>query len=1004
MISVDLLTNAQIELDQLSQLRSRLAESLVLHANQLAECGALPSEELLEDLRTYRQRMMDLSTILTSGDPPQSNPELELIDWKTLSGTIRRCHAQYQMVVDAKERAGKLLARIEALHYRDDPQFTPLAECKALARGLRNDIENSKQFPDDEGTPDRLDSECRPFQVVLRLVTSAEDLPDELWTELNDQVIESFGRPMATAVARGKIELTITADQDLINSESLGSHELPRQSANTDSVEVTITDSMSSLISHSDDSICPSATNAGNEDSVESSNIEPCVPEMPSGAHSATEAALTSRNHTHIDQSEVDTDQASIFGTSPPALSNEDADKRDEEPSSTAVPSQVEAPPATSATRSEPDSILDQDLEESIFDSISPSTSKKLLCKVSRSPSFRLISESPLQWSSGDRGRIASSTSGTPKSGSTSANLARNALQTDRDARHSQLSQLILQLLTEDRLELAYHLTRGIESRLRGFETVLPSSLIRALVLGRHLCYAQGEIARNVDEDLREFTPALLTTGDAEWNEATGLFVRAATLIPALLTSSATATSILRSFRITPGLSHLYNYCSRLSAYGHRLQGQASDLFTPDCDMTHWENETAELQRSIETWFTDSIKATCPTSRSSLLFLHAHWTLTNGSVSRYAESARLWSKWQECFRLVHRLLKPALNGHEHARTWVKSEIARLTQSVRLDSTVHDLGQPLPAGVMTFPLEAMVTFVREGVDFASRWLRLGASKPTQWRTLASHDAEDLRDEILERTDAVLEELATFGQQHPTTRTRAGIACLCGTIEHLRAIFSPHSTLALRETDPRHVLYGELLKIPNLKMNEQWVPAVDPLTLENEILTYLSGDPRDWKQAFELQCLARDHVATERILQLNVWRTELQREGLKRRRSGEIQICREELKREITDLQEWFSDPALHSLLRPSYSNELHKRIQRLETGLETTNDYAAIHDEINHVRLSVERQKREVFNTARRAGSASLTADSPARMEWKEPSESGLPSTTDNWVLNDVSDS
>ncbi|MEI6204400.1 MAG: hypothetical protein WCP68_20825, partial [Enhydrobacter sp.] len=58
----------------------------------------------------------------------------------------------------------------------------------------------------------------------------------------------------------------------------------------------------------------------------------------------------------------------------------------------------------------------------------------------------------------------------------------------------------LIRLMSEDRLPLALHLTRCLEQRPERPDYIFPSWLMRALILGRHLSYSKGEIARQLDE------------------------------------------------------------------------------------------------------------------------------------------------------------------------------------------------------------------------------------------------------------------------------------------------------------------------------------------------------------------------------------------------------------------------------------------------------------------------------------------------------------------------
>ena len=1066
-MSVDLLTNAQSELDQLRSVKDRLAESLAAYAERLRESGALPSEALLVDLRDYRTRLLAIATGL-SGEPPRASnlvPTYESlgedVTWVGLSEYVQRSRCQI--------RALAVLQHVAGLRHKDDPYFPALSACQQHAAELQKLIVGGENSVAAVDVRDALNSGNHPLSSLITLIQDVDSLSDDRWTELNDQIVQAFGRSLSTAVARGKVAFTNTpvvasdggvvisathlnetpasrvSQSDANPSEMIqpshvgGTSEDHASTAwnvaaagsefesDTSSIDYLKIDQLnineSGIASFLTDKPTVDSTSPGVEQSDANSLpliLETGIRVEPTAVNQFAAPGLSLQRDpgcTSIFESDASGPSIGDSGSLSANESEQNSDRETGEQSrqaasesevseassivSASKSQQVEPSARNTAEKSRTESILMDSDADSIFDAIGSQSKVKIPGRISPALDLKLLSDAPFPKIVRSAVAVSSPQAAAVQAANSVASLARHTVQLDGDARHTQLSKLVLQLLSEGRLAVAYQLTLGIESRLKGTESVPPSRLIRAMLLGRHICYARGEISRMVEEDLKALPPQLLTSGDSESNAATGLFVRAAALIPALLSSSPTASAILRSFRITPGLSHLYNYCSRLSNYGHKLQGQAADLFTPDCDLTNWECETSALRESIESWLTSTIQRNCPTSRSSLLFLHAHWTLMNGSVPRFAEAARSWSKWQECIRLVHRLLKPALYGAEHERTWVKTEIDRLTQLVHRETLPSDQQASRVVGAIEFPQEEMVRTIREGVDFASRWLRLCASKPAQGRTLVSREAEALRDEILERTDSVLAELLAFSEQNPAPRTRAAIATLCGTIEHLRSIFSPHSTLALRESDPRHVLYGELLKIPHLRMNDQWMPTVDPLTLENEILTSLGGEPRDWKRAFEIQCVARDHVATDRILQLNVWRTDQERDSLKRRRASELQVCREELQGELNELTQWLANESQHPRLGANLRSEFEQRLEQLNKTVASTIDFAAVQGEIAQLRMTVERRKRDLLQGARRISSAGF-ATRPTLLE-RNQAGAESPSERDVWSLNILSD-
>lgn len=961
------LTSAREELHQLREQQETLSAELSRHARELRSAGALPPEELVDRLIGFRTRMQHLTATLAvspTSDPTDLEITLDAVQAALQTSEIQAC-------------IGTALEGILTLQHVDDPDFVPLRDCQLAAGQLKaallaNDVQQLTREGHD------LARGQHPVQALWNLARADAELSDEAWAECQELVTATWGRALATAVARGKIQATHRAAHPAENGLATQQGVLEASRAAVESEDVEVVD----LVAQG------STVNIHDHDLV--SQPTPATDETASVLRAVAPPPVTF----------IDGDEQPMLSVAQP-LSIFPAPAPSGPPSSPASVSLKAMPTIWHQTDDTADDSVFEPLQDSIFDTIGGPAADQLIRK-SRSLDMKLLSEDPYHWAKSQPIRTASLSAAVPANGNTGI-LARKALQADVVTRRTLMSQLVLQLLWDDRAALAYHLTRNAETHQQGDLQVLPSWVMHALALGRHLCYSKGEIARQLEDDLKQFKPDLLQNSSPEWNAGTGFFLRAAALVPALLASSPAAAAILRSFRITPGLSHLYNYCSRVLTYGQQLHGQAADLFTPDCDLAKWELEMGALRQSVETWLPETIKKYAAASRTSLLFLHAHWTLTASPTVRHPEAVRMWSKWQEVFRIVCKLVKPIRMGQETERNWVKAEIDRLTLSLRLESDMSEAGTTAPVGALTFPQESMLAMIREAIDYASRWLRLCASKPAQGRTLASRDAEVLRDEILDRTDGVITELAAYSKSHDGVRTKAGIACLCRTIEHLRAIFSPHSTLALRENDPRHVVSADLLKISHLRLNENWMPTVDAVTLETEILSHLSHDERDWRQAFEAQSTQHDHLSTGRILELNVWRNEQERETLAQRRQLEIAECRQQLQQELETVSSRLAEVVQQRVLSDQTRASLEQRWQRLRVVASQMLDFNELHREVQGLRMAIEQRVREATQALKSRQADTAGRVPPSR---QQSASSGLTDATpagDGWAWDIFSD-
>ncbi|MBI2014930.1 MAG: adenylate/guanylate cyclase domain-containing protein [Candidatus Rokubacteria bacterium] len=104
----------------------------------------------------------------------------------------------------AVQRALAVLNRVIALTHLDDPAFGPLIECQAKAGEFR--LLLSRTLTERRGTSAKQVQEAiLPFESLLALVTERDKLDEERWAQLDAGVARAFGRPLVTAVARGRL-------------------------------------------------------------------------------------------------------------------------------------------------------------------------------------------------------------------------------------------------------------------------------------------------------------------------------------------------------------------------------------------------------------------------------------------------------------------------------------------------------------------------------------------------------------------------------------------------------------------------------------------------------------------------------------------------------------------------------------------------------------------------------------------------------------------------------
>ncbi|HEY7647652.1 MAG TPA: adenylate/guanylate cyclase domain-containing protein [Methylomirabilota bacterium] len=104
----------------------------------------------------------------------------------------------------AVQRAIGVLNRVLGIHHQDDAAFQPLLECQAKASELRlklsRVVSTSRDYP-----ADRVDEAMLPFADLLTLVLGRENLDDERWMRLEENVGRGFGRQLVIAATRGRL-------------------------------------------------------------------------------------------------------------------------------------------------------------------------------------------------------------------------------------------------------------------------------------------------------------------------------------------------------------------------------------------------------------------------------------------------------------------------------------------------------------------------------------------------------------------------------------------------------------------------------------------------------------------------------------------------------------------------------------------------------------------------------------------------------------------------------
>lgn len=194
--------------ERFAALGAKLAEA----ARELQETGAPPADSLVEELAIARGEFTDLRTdILAAAETVDVAAPENLESLKSLQPILETLAAavQAQMQRAALEQARvavlAVLDRVAAVAHSDEPDFSPLVECQAKARGLRDAVVALTDAQSPEAMS--LTDDIRAFSDFLTMLEGNEGIDDDRFAYLEASVSRTFGRPLAVAITRGRLAL-----------------------------------------------------------------------------------------------------------------------------------------------------------------------------------------------------------------------------------------------------------------------------------------------------------------------------------------------------------------------------------------------------------------------------------------------------------------------------------------------------------------------------------------------------------------------------------------------------------------------------------------------------------------------------------------------------------------------------------------------------------------------------------------------------------------------------
>ena len=278
---------------------------------------------------------------------------------------------------------------------------------------------------------------------------------------------------------------------------------------------------------------------------------------------------------------------------------------------------------------------------------------------------------------------------------------------------------------------------------------------------------------------------------------------------------------MLHAVQLGDKLPQLSAYCRLIGDFGNKRQPLDPVVFRKRKDQTAWQEEIDSLRQTVESWWNRA-------PRVSLV---------------YEPATKVWRKWQEPKGLLHSLLL-AIRQNDPTKLPISQRVVeKLSDDAQLKREVQHtdrdiMGRVLGDDIAGKHFDQLRGLVREAVGFARHWIELQEARPSR---PVPKQAEQLRQEVRNRHEAVLEELHTFQQRQPSLVRDSSVACCQNALRSVWAVFNPEGgSVASEELPPRVLLGEELLRVPFLSIDEKGeVSGADPESVIDVVLDLLAN---------------------------------------------------------------------------------------------------------------------------------------------------------------------
>jgi hypothetical protein len=549
----------------------------------------------------------------------------------------------------------------------------------------------------------------------------------------------------------------------------------------------------------------------------------------------------------------------------------------------------------------------------------------------------------------------------------TSEEIAKSILEADQETDPRAMNSLTWRLVYDDQIDFAVAVANALPPAESNEDGRLPLWLIEALAIGPHILTDDGSLHKLLQERLKSFNPEeLFKAGQKEWNQAVRLLMSSAAMRAALVAPNTGASGALSKLEFT-GLPRLYAYCTRLAREAERAQSLDFETLRKVKEYVSWKQRLDSLRQEAADWLKNAPEEV-RISYAPALWVWQHW-LRKGLILNLltAITDDRVADLDQIEQLLDRFATP------------KSIRLLVKKTARADLDKPYLGE---FNFNDHSVDNLMEAIEEVRKLALTWVEIQKTRPHPSSGYLQRAAEELGTELLSYRDDVLTELNRFEAVTTSILIQSGIKHCRRALENTWRLFDPQHSLPETEVDPNLLLYGGLLKVPALTLDEDW--SIEPRPGQDvikEVLTVLASPEASWERSFFTNSDVKgDHLATKRIIEYLQIKPdpELDTGSLLSIREKNLRDWRDRLRQKVESTTTEVDRGYAYDWLGEDESDNYQKRIHGTRMSLDQILRFASkiaqvdgIQAELKEKSAKAQRQVRERFELLQ------LPADHPA---------------------------